>query len=312
MKKNLFEILLTMFCIGLIIQILMMMESIEFPISLIFGPLLYLAYLDQLDVNITLSRALPHFIPFTIVAALFFTVKPSIPSIYQHVYFISTLISMFTYPSIVIFSKKKESQFLNERNLILLEILALLGFAIFFFINIIYINHLSNNFSNRHAQFVIVAILLVNVAVLTWFLVSSRFLSSNQENQQTLSLATIYDFNIKDQELHLIKNKVAQIMEMDHLYLDAHLSLDRLSKQTSIDKEKIEYYLEVILDSNFEDWLASYRIKHAVNLIHADSGNLKLEFLADLSGFDSRTSFNKYFKLYVGESPSNYRNKLIK
>ncbi|MGX1754680.1 helix-turn-helix domain-containing protein [Sphingobacterium sp. NPDC055346] len=312
MKKNLFEILLTMFCIGLIIQILMMMESIEFPISLIFGPLLYLAYLDQLDVNITLSRALPHFIPFTIVAAIFFMVKPSIPSIYQHVYFISTLISMFTYPSIVIFSKKKESLFLNERNLILLEILALLGFAIFFFINIIYINHLSNNFSNRHAQLVIVAILLVNVAVLTWFLVSNRFLSSNQENQQALSLASVYDFNIKDQELHLIKNKIAQSMELEHLYLDAHLTLDRLSKQTSIDKEKIEYYLEMILDSNFEDWLASYRVQHAVNLIHADSGNLKLEFLADLSGFDSRTTFNKYFKLYVGESPSNYRNKLIK
>ena len=290
----------------------MMMESIEFPISLIFGPLLYLAYLDQLDVNITLSRALPHFIPFTIVAAIFFLVKPSIPSIYQHVYFISTLISMFTYPSIVIFSKKKESLFLNERNLILLEILALLGFAIFFFINIIYINHLSNNFSNRHAQLVIVAILLVNVAVLTWFLVSNRFLSSNQENQQALSLASVYDFNIKDQELHLIKNKIAQSMELEHLYLDAHLTLDRLSKQTSIDKEKIEYYLEMILDSNFEDWLASYRVQHAVNLIHADSGNLKLEFLADLSGFDSRTTFNKYFKLYVGESPSNYRNKLIK
>ncbi len=289
-----------------------MMESIEFPISLIFGPLLYLAYLDQLDVNITLSKALPHFIPFTIVAAIFFMVKPSIPSIYQHVYFISTLISMFTYPSIVIFSKKKESLFLNERNLILLEILALLGFAIFFFINIIYINHLSNNFSNRHAQLVIVAILLVNVAVLTWFLVSNRFLSSNQENQQALSLASVYDFNIKDQELHLIKNKIAQSMELEHLYLDAHLTLDRLSKQTSIDKEKIEYYLEMILDSNFEDWLASYRVQHAVNLIHADSGNLKLEFLADLSGFDSRTTFNKYFKLYVGESPSNYRNKLIK
>lgn len=288
-----------------------MMESIEFPISLIFGPLLYLAYLDQLDVNITLSRALPHFIPFTIVAAIFFLVKPSIPSIYQHVYFISTLISMFTYPSIVIFSKKKESLFLNERNLILLEILALLGFAIFFFINIIYINHLSNNFSNRHAQLVIVAILLVNVAVLTWFLVSNRFLSSNQE-KQALSLASVYDFNIKDQELHLIKNKIAQSMELEHLYLDAHLTLDRLSKQTSIDKEKIEYYLEMILDSNFEDWLASYRVQHAVNLIHADSGNLKLEFLADLSGFDSRTTFNKYFKLYVGESPSNYRNKLIK
>ena len=289
-----------------------MMESIEFPISLIFGPLLYLAYLDQLDVNITLGRALPHFIPFTIIAVIFFLVKPSIPSIYQHVYFISTLISMFTYPSIVIFSKKKESLFLNERNLILLEILALLGFAIFFFINIIYINHLSNNFSNRHAQLVIVAILLVNVAVLTWFLVSNRFLSSSQENQQALSLASVYDFNIKDQELHLIKNKIAQSMELEHLYLDAHLTLDRLSKQTSIDKEKIEYYLEMILDSNFEDWLASYRVQHAVNLIHADSGNLKLEFLADLSGFDSRTTFNKYFKLYVGESPSNYRNKLIK
>src|SRR5690606_26217743 len=134
-------------------------------------------------------------------AGLFFTQKLYSPSVYIHIYFISTLISMFTYPSIVIFSKKKDSLFINERNLILLEILALLGFAIFFFINIIYINHLSNNFSNRHAQFVIVAIILVNVTVLTWFLVSNRFLATNHESQQAFSLLSAFDLNIKDQEL---------------------------------------------------------------------------------------------------------------
>ncbi|SDL03258.1 transcriptional activator FtrA [Sphingobacterium mizutaii] len=312
MKKNLFEILLTIFCIGLIVQMLMMLGRVQYPISLIFGPLLYLAYLDQLGNKISIVQALLHFIPLAIVSILFFTLKPATAAVYQHVYFISTLISMFTYPSIVIFSKKKESLFVNERSLILLEILALLGFALFFFINIIYINHLSNNFSNRHAQLVIIAIILVNVAVLTWFLISSRFLASSQDDEHAFSFMPAIDLNIKDQELHQIKNKINQIMEMEHLFLDAHLSLDRLSKQTSIDKEKLEYYVLQVMNSSFEDWLASYRIKHAVELIHADSGSLKLEYLANLSGFDSRTTFNKYFKLYVGESPSNYRNKLIK
>jgi len=283
----------------------------DFPISLIFGPLLYFAFLNQLNKKLSPLTGLIHFLPFLAVSILFYFLFKENITLYRHFYFITTLLSMFIYPSIVIFSKKRDSQFLNERNLILLEILAILGLAIFFFINIIYINHLSDNFSNIHAQLVIVSIIVVNVGVLTWFLINNK-LFPNDENIQFIDQSKEIPPLMTDDELKLIVNRIYQVMNTDKLFLDAHLTLDRLSKQTNFSKEKITYYLNNKLDTDFDDWLASFRINYATELIKANNESLKLEYLANLSGFDSRTTFNKYFKYFVGESPSNYRNKLNK
>lgn len=38
MKKNTFEILLSLFCFVLIIQIIVMIKKMDFPVSLLFGP----------------------------------------------------------------------------------------------------------------------------------------------------------------------------------------------------------------------------------------------------------------------------------
>ncbi|WP_392471565.1 helix-turn-helix domain-containing protein [Sphingobacterium cellulitidis] len=312
MKKNVFEIFLTIFCIGLLIQILLMMKRIEFPIPLIFGPLLYLAFLNQMGKTLSFGKDGLHFLPIIIGAICFFLFQSSYHSFYLHFYFITILSSMFIYPSLVIFSKKKDTVFVNERNLILLEILALLGFAIFFFINIIYINHLSNNVSNYHPQLVISSIIVVNIAVLTWFLINNRFSSSHTSEEPQLIPLQQNDTLIPEKEIQLIQESINSLMENEHLYLDAHLTLETLGKLTGFNKCKIEFYINNILNSNFEDWLASFRIKYAISLIHSDSKNFKLEYLSNLCGFDSRTAFNKYFKLYVGESPSNYRSKLIK
>jgi AraC-like DNA-binding protein len=310
MKKNIFEILLTIFGIGLLIQILLMMKRYDFPIALIFGPILFFAFLNQLNKKLPIIYYFLHFIPFIIVSILFYTIGENQVILFRHIYFITTLSSLFIYPALVIFSKKRDSSFINEKNLILLEILAILGLAVFFFLNIIYINHISNNFTNVYEQLVIISLMVINVGIVTWFLISNRF-SPNvfNENNSKKTIETAY---ISEEEIQLIKSNINQIMETEKLYLDAHFSLEKLAKISGHSKVKISYYIKDQLNVEFEDWLATFRVNHAVDLIHKNDGNLKLEYLANLSGFDSRTAFNKYFKHYVGESPSNYRNKLTK
>lgn len=311
MKKNVFEICLAIFCIGLILQIIFMTKKIDSTLSLIFGPILFLAYKNQQGKSIPLKQVILHFIPFIVVTIFYFLIRKSNEPLFRHIYFITTLLSMFIYPSIVIFSKRKSKSILNEGNLILLEILAILGFAIFFFLNIIYINQLSNNFLNLQAQLVIVAIMLINIGVLAWFLLSSRFIKNN-ESAASKGFYKNIEYPISDIEIKQIQIKIENVMDEKKVFLDAHLSLDRFAKQIGIPKDKVDFFITNILNSNYEDWLASYRIKYAISLLHTNKGDLKLEYLANLSGFNSRTAFNKYFKYYVGESPSNYRNKLIK
>ena len=310
MKKNIFEILLTIFCIGLLIQILLMIERLDFPVPLILGPILFLAFRNQLSKPIPFFYNFLHFIPFLLVSILFLIMSDDHAVLYRHIYFISMLSSLFVYPSIVIFSKKRDSAFVNEKNVILLEVLAILGLAVFFFLNMIYINHFSNNFSNIYEQIVIISLIVINVSILTWFLISNRLASKQKiDEHKIFQMKNVY---LSEDEVLVLETNINQIMENEKLYLDAHFSLNKLAKISGQTNAKITYYINQRLEVEFEDWLASFRINYAVDLIHKNDDNLKLEYLANLSGFHSRTTFNKYFKHFLGESPSNYRSKLMK
>jgi len=46
---------------------------------------------------------------------------------------------------------------------------------------------------------------------------------------------------------------------------------------------------------------------YALDLINTNQGKLKIESLAYSCGFNSKTSFNKYFKEKTGFTPSEYQ-----
>lgn len=321
MKKNTFEILLSLFCFVLIIQIIVMIKKMDFPVSLLFGPILFLCQLKHLNKKLHFKKFVIHFIPFVLMSILFFLRPQKEMGIYSHLYFITTLFSLFIYPSIIIFSRRKKHLPQNETKQIVLEVLAIFGFSIFFFINVIYINHLSNNHINIQSQSIIVAIILINIGVLTLFLLSNKYSSGNSQNvppsreeydQDNLSDSDIFKINISEMKLLHIQDRLESVMEKEKLYLDAHLTVEMLAHKIAIPRMHILYYFDYVLKSNFIEWLATYRIQFALELLQTNPDNLKLEYLADLSGFESRTTFNRYFKQYIGQTPATYRSNLLK
>ena len=54
--------------------------------------------------------------------------------------------------------------------------------------------------------------------------------------------------------------------------------------------------------------LAFYRVEHAKKLIRQDKqGKITVEELAELVGYNSKSSFNSAFKKYSSKTPSEYR-----
>ena len=64
------------------------------------------------------------------------------------------------------------------------------------------------------------------------------------------------------------------------------------------------------MGKNFYQVVSEYRIKHAEELLKEDV-NITIETLSYECGFNSKSTFNKYFKEYTGYSPSEYRESVL-
>jgi len=69
--------------------------------------------------------------------------------------------------------------------------------------------------------------------------------------------------------------------------------------------------IKIKLNKNFFELLAFYRVEHAKKLIREDKhAKLTVEELAELVGYNSKSSFNTAFKKNSSKTPSEYRKSL--
>ncbi|WNJ18464.1 helix-turn-helix domain-containing protein [Pontibacter sp. G13] len=105
---------------------------------------------------------------------------------------------------------------------------------------------------------------------------------------------------------------IAYLEQLEHLmqtekpYLNASLSLGELATASGINKHHLTETLNRTLGKTFYQYINTYRVQTAQALIKSGSEENLLQ-LAYAAGFNSKTSFNAYFKKIVGVSPSQYR-----
>lgn len=90
------------------------------------------------------------------------------------------------------------------------------------------------------------------------------------------------------------------------LFLKQGISLKLLSEKINIPKHQLSILFNSYMHKSFYVLISEYRIKHAKKLIKENS-NLTIESIAFECGFNSKSTFNKYFKEYTGCLPSEYR-----
>ncbi|WP_316819693.1 helix-turn-helix domain-containing protein [Pedobacter gandavensis] len=103
------------------------------------------------------------------------------------------------------------------------------------------------------------------------------------------------------------QQQILELFEQTEIYLRSDISVDLLSKELGIPKHAFSQIFNVYLKKNFYSFVADYRILYAINKIELNRGILTLESLAYESGFNSRTSFNHYFKKHTGLTPNEYQ-----
>lgn len=113
----------------------------------------------------------------------------------------------------------------------------------------------------------------------------------------------------KEAALKLQKH-LNQIMESEKLFKKSELSLSELADTLNTHPNYLSQVINEIEGKNFFDYINSLRAKEFIEIAsRSENQKYTLLGLAYDCGFNSKSSFNKYFKKLTGQSPSGYLNQ---
>jgi AraC-like DNA-binding protein len=90
------------------------------------------------------------------------------------------------------------------------------------------------------------------------------------------------------------------------VYLDANLVMPKLAKMLGWSTPKLSQLLNDNIQKSFNDFVNFYRIEHAKTLLQSETA-MKMEDLAEHSGFNSLSTFYTAFKKRTQLTPAKYK-----
>lgn len=109
-------------------------------------------------------------------------------------------------------------------------------------------------------------------------------------------------------ELELFANQIVKIITKEKIYLNPKISLDELSIMCDLQKHSVSQTINQHMKTNFNELINKYRVKEAVQLLESnDTKKLTIQAIAEMSGFNTVSSFNANFKKIMGRSPKEFR-----
>jgi AraC-like DNA-binding protein len=116
--------------------------------------------------------------------------------------------------------------------------------------------------------------------------------------------------SLSDENKEQILKKITREMEANSYFTNNLASLAGLARQINESPHHVSQVINEKMNRNFFEMLAWYRVEHAKKLIRQDKqGKITVEELAELVGYNSKSSFNSAFRKYTTKTPSEYRKK---
>lgn len=107
--------------------------------------------------------------------------------------------------------------------------------------------------------------------------------------------------------LHNIYSRTLYLMEKEKPFLNPKLTIEELAHMATTNRTHLSSAINRITHSNFNLWLAEYRVNYLIELIY-DKGceNKSIDELYTMAGFSSRSSFYRQFKQVTGLTPNQF------
>lgn len=141
---------------------------------------------------------------------------------------------------------------------------------------------------------------------------ADAIINSNEEQKTVcISIKKENDIVLDAEKIHQIE-LLKRCMETEKPYLQPDLSLAELANKIQIPKHHLTQLLNVHLEKNFFEFVNAYRIEEVKNRINNEHYNhLTLVAIAYDCGFNSKSTFNSFFKQHTGLTPTEYKQQLV-
>lgn len=144
---------------------------------------------------------------------------------------------------------------------------------------------------------------LVNVLALYSLTYSSAFEGINAEWTQ---------YKPTDKELIVPEyaEKICESMESGKLFLNPLLTLGEFAERVNLPPRLVSSALNRCIDQTFHEFVNRYRVEEAKRILRERTyKELPVLDVASMAGFNSKATFNRFFKKFAGVTPSQYRQK---
>jgi AraC-like DNA-binding protein len=143
---------------------------------------------------------------------------------------------------------------------------------------------------------------------------TERNIPENTGIDESHSDSCIEEKCVAEESIHE-KNELAEKLKNCMLsqkpYLQADLSLHELANKIDIPKHHLSQLLNAHIRKNFFEYVNEYRVEEFKNRMNDPKyQHLTLVAIAYGCGFNSKSTFNSFFKEYTGYTPSEYKNKM--
>jgi AraC-like DNA-binding protein len=109
-------------------------------------------------------------------------------------------------------------------------------------------------------------------------------------------------------ESEMNANRLKSCMDTDKPHLQPELSLAELAKILDISKSELTSLLNYHMGTNFFSFVNQYRLKTVLQKLEDPKQNhLTILSIAFDCGFNSKSTFNNFFKEHTGVTPTAYR-----
>jgi len=116
---------------------------------------------------------------------------------------------------------------------------------------------------------------------------------------------------LDDGEAREIMDRLTEMMNKEKPYLNPKYSMHDLCESLELSRRKVTYVINEVMDKNFYGVINDYRIEEAISLLKdPKSGDYKMDAIAEMVGFQSKSSFYACFKKYTGVTPTEFRLKI--
>lgn len=104
-------------------------------------------------------------------------------------------------------------------------------------------------------------------------------------------------------------SRVTLLMEEKRPWLDSEFSIGHLAQRLFCNRSFLSKTINLCSGHNFRWLVNSYRVSYAADLMKRDP-RMKIEQVADLSGFNTLPTFNAAFKIQMRQRPSEYLGQI--